>query len=139
MLILNPREFLARAGASQKNVWPLTTQLEKNHRPVFCSEFEIFSLSWAGELSLPSVGSPQMNSPEAFQILPLHARSNQRKKRNEYCGKLDALRRRGCIQPARTAIRQPFVKQIAFLKVTHRSFKALVPGSSPGRPSVPMV
>ena len=27
-----------------------------------------------------------MNSLEAFQICPSHARPNQRKKRNEYCG-----------------------------------------------------
>jgi len=33
-----------------------------------------------------------MNSPEAFQICPARARSNRRKKRIEYCAKLDALR-----------------------------------------------
>jgi hypothetical protein len=32
-----------------------------------------------------------MNSPEAFQICPARARSNQRKKRDEYCGKLERL------------------------------------------------
>ena len=37
-----------------------------------------------------------MNSPEALQIFPSHARPNQRKKRNEYCGKLE-----GVLVPAR--------------------------------------